>query len=302
MGTSARSAVHRREPDPSSGLATHIGYPAPSYERHRRHADNGPWGRRPISRRGAPRVGPYEPREHDDSLGRRVQRMARGQDQPIVGHALSDPDGRRRDDPRALDPVGEAPVRHHDRDLVARATLSILPERRAVGRAVPGDRDRAALAGQRRARVVARALAQVAGVRCPRRRPCESPMRSIRIRPTASPSSVLRSSERAANASRRLRVGQLLERLLLDRRRLELVQRGQLVLQVALLVARVERGDRLLPQQRRAGVGEQQRCRRRSARSRARAAPDATAAAVAARCVIAAAPTRCRRASPGRRR
>ena len=103
MGTSARSAVHRREPGPSPGLALRIGCPAPSYERYRPQTDNGRWGRRPMSRRGAAGGRSDEPREHDDPLGRRIQRVARGEDQPIVGHALRDPDGGRRDDPRALD-------------------------------------------------------------------------------------------------------------------------------------------------------------------------------------------------------
>ena len=54
----ARSAVHRREPDPSSGLASRIGIPAPSYEPHRPRADNGRWGRHRMSRRGARGVAP----------------------------------------------------------------------------------------------------------------------------------------------------------------------------------------------------------------------------------------------------
>src|SRR5438874_2051003 len=75
--TIARSVVVRREADPSSGLASRIGFPAPSYEPHRLPADEARWGLGRMSRRGAPRLGGDEPREDDDPLGRRVQRMAR---------------------------------------------------------------------------------------------------------------------------------------------------------------------------------------------------------------------------------
>ena len=171
MGTSARSAAHRREPDPSSGLATHIGYPAPSCESHRRRADIHPWGRRPISCRRPPRLGPCKPREHDDSLGRRVQRMARRQDQPVVRHALSDPDRGRRDDPRPLDPVGEAPVGHHEHDLVARrgpCRCAGTARRRSCG----GRRSRPCRAGRAAAcRGSGRARRAGRRRRCPPRRP-----------------------------------------------------------------------------------------------------------------------------------
>ena len=37
------------------------------------------------------RLGALEPREHDDALGRRVQRMAGGEDQPVVADAVGHP-------------------------------------------------------------------------------------------------------------------------------------------------------------------------------------------------------------------
>ena len=45
---SLEPSAHRREPDPSSGLVTRIGYPAPSCEPHRPGSDNGRWGHRPM--------------------------------------------------------------------------------------------------------------------------------------------------------------------------------------------------------------------------------------------------------------
>ena len=55
MGTSARSAVHRREPDPSSGLASRIGFPAPSCESHRRSRGQRSMGSIARSHAAAPR-------------------------------------------------------------------------------------------------------------------------------------------------------------------------------------------------------------------------------------------------------
>ena len=86
-------------------------------------------------------------------------------------------------------------------------------------------------------------------------------MRSIRSRPTASPSSVRRSSERAANASLRFGSGQLDDRAPLHRRQRHLLEPVELAGQLALLEVRVERGHRLLPHERRARVRQQQRAR-----------------------------------------
>ena len=104
-------------------------------------------------------------REHDDPLRGRVQRVAGRQDQPVVARRGASPRwpwGRRC---AALDPVHERPVGHPHLDPVALAELVELAERRAVGRAVPGDRDRPARARQRRPRIVAGAEAQVGRVR-----------------------------------------------------------------------------------------------------------------------------------------
>ena len=60
-------------------------------------------------------AGLHQPCEDDDAFGRRIQRMAGGEDQAVVRHALRHPDGGRRHDPRALDAVGEAAVGHRRR-------------------------------------------------------------------------------------------------------------------------------------------------------------------------------------------
>ena len=92
-----------------------------------------------------------------------------------------------------------------------------------------------------------------------------------------------RSSARAANASRRRRVGQLLSARCSTRRSGARSIAREPVLELALLDVAVERGQRLLPQQRRAGVGEQQRAghdqHRREPRTPRRGAASARAAA-----------------------
>ena len=271
-GRAHRSAAHRREPDPSSGLASRIGYPAPSYESHRRRADNGRWGRRRISSRGASRR-----RSVQAARTRRFAwppSTADGRRRGSAGrrHALGHPDGGRRHDPRALDAVGEAAVGHHEHDLVARAQLVDAAERRAVGRAVPGD------ARPCRAGRAAACRDSGRGRRAGRRRPCppRPPTRArcgrSRSRPIGSPSSVRRSSERAAKASRRVGSGRRVERALLDRGRADAVQRRELALQLALLPrarrARTPAPATAASRRRRPAAA----CPRRSARSTARAA------------------------------
>src|SRR5262249_28675010 len=132
----AGSGDRPRERDPSSALASYIGFPAPSYKPYRRPADNGRWGWGRMSRGGASGRALRQLGEHDDALGGRVQRVAGGQDQAVVGDALRDPDGGRRDDPRALDLVREAAVGQRQRDRVTRLELVDAPEPGAVGGAV----------------------------------------------------------------------------------------------------------------------------------------------------------------------
>ena len=107
-------------------------------------------------------------------------------------------------------------------------------------------------------------------------------MRGICRRPIGSPASVRRSNARAANASRRRGSGSRVSARLLGHRQRRMVQRVQLVAQAVLLEVRVEGRERLLPQQRRHRIGQQQRARRRSARWPASAAPSGGAGEPAA--------------------
>jgi len=101
-----------------------------------------------------------ETSEHDDPLGGAVERVAGGEDEALIAHAALHPQRGGRHYPGSLDAVGEARIGHGHDDWVARAQLVDRPKRRQEGGAVPGYRNRAALAGERRVRVVPRPLAQ----------------------------------------------------------------------------------------------------------------------------------------------
>src|SRR5215212_5329251 len=87
--------------------------------------------------------------------------MAGGEHEPIVRDRVDDVDAARVDDARALDAVGEPAVRHAQLDAVAARELVDVAERGAVRGAVASDADGPALAGQRRAAVVAGPGAQL---------------------------------------------------------------------------------------------------------------------------------------------
>src|SRR3954469_7401706 len=124
-------------------------------------------GRRRGRDRGAERLRANELRLDEDAVGRVVERVAGGQDEALAGtgNVLEGLAVARRHDPVTAHPVGEAAVRHLQRDLVARLEVVDLPEGRRVRGPVTRDPDRAALSGQCGvAVVVAGALLERAGV------------------------------------------------------------------------------------------------------------------------------------------
>src|SRR4051812_9003177 len=112
----------------------------------------------------AERLRAHEPREDHDALGRAVERVARAEDEPVIALAVDDPHRVGADDALALHAIGEAAVGHGHGDRVALAQAVDVAEGRAVGRAVPGDGHGAGRSGERRLRVRAGPLAQVAGI------------------------------------------------------------------------------------------------------------------------------------------
>src|SRR5262245_55680989 len=111
------------------------------YRGERLHAgvDGRPWGLDPMrqargrrwsfgglqSGASGPQGGPArlradEPREHHDALRGAVERMARGEDEPVLAaHRARDGVVARVDDPRSNRLVGELPVRHLEGQAVA---------------------------------------------------------------------------------------------------------------------------------------------------------------------------------------
>src|SRR4051812_21769958 len=79
----------------------------------------------------AARLDVDQSREHDDALTRAVERMTRREGEPVIALARRDVlVGARVDDLAGLGAVGEPPVGHLERDLVARPHLVELAERR----------------------------------------------------------------------------------------------------------------------------------------------------------------------------
>src|SRR4051794_36227186 len=85
----------------------------------------------------------------DDATSGGKHRMTGGKDQTGMADRSKDREVARVDDPRALDRVAERPVRHRHRQAVAAPQPVDVAERRAVRRAVPGDRGGPRLARQR---------------------------------------------------------------------------------------------------------------------------------------------------------
>ena len=127
-------------------------------------------GRRRGERRGRRRR--IELRLDDDALPRRVPRVARGERERRVGCRVEHAEVGRLHDLGLGHEIPERALHGRHDDLVAPAELVDAEERRAVGGAVPGDRGVAELPGQRRVRVVARALAKVGERRRRPRRSC----------------------------------------------------------------------------------------------------------------------------------
>ena len=206
---------------------------------------------------GPARLVADEPREDHDALRGRVQRMAGGEHEPVVARALGHPRRGRRHDPRALDLVGEVPVGHAQMDRVAVAQLVELAERRAVGRAMTGDRHRAADPGQRRARIVAGALAQVAAV---------GPRHEHRLEPDARDGhapervAVVGAPVERPRREAQLPLGrrQARDRLALDGRVGLALDRGEAAVEPALLDPRVDPGHGLLPEHGHRALGEKE--------------------------------------------
>ena len=138
------------------------------------------------------------------------------------------------------------------------SSLSSAPERRAVGRAVPGDRHRAARARQRRAGVVAGPAPQAGRVR---------PRHDHRVdADRAHADAPERLAVVGAAVERARRVGELAieraevrEHLAVRSGGLGALELGQVVVEPPLLELRVQRRHRLLPHERDDRVGEQQR-------------------------------------------
>src|SRR6266498_1287915 len=98
-----------------------------------------------------------EPREHHDATSGGKERMTGAEHEAIMPYPAQHGQVARLDDAPALDRVAEARVGQAERHRVATAQGVEVAERRAVGRAMAGDRGRAALAGQRRSADKARA-------------------------------------------------------------------------------------------------------------------------------------------------
>src|SRR3954468_17737268 len=100
--------------------------------------------------------------EDDPPLVGAVQGVAGGQDQLRIADVLRDacPRALPSDDTVVGDPVLERGVRHPKMDVVAVPNRVDMPEPGSEGRPVPRDANRALLPGQRRLRIVARALVQ----------------------------------------------------------------------------------------------------------------------------------------------
>ena len=184
--------------------------------------------------------------------------MARRQHEPVVRDA---PDHRQLaglDDARLLHLVGEAPVGHLDRDRVTGAHVIDVSQRGGVRRAMARDRDRAGRARKRRLVVDPGALAQRGGVRSVDddearvdRRDADAPDGRAAIG-----SALQRAGEKRHPAAVAL---QRLQRLTLAPAGGSALERAQVVAEAILHDPGVDPRDGLLPGERQARIGKQQR-------------------------------------------
>ncbi len=153
--------------------------------------------------------------------------------------------------------VGEVRIGHEQQDAVAAAKRVDMAERRQVGRAVPGDRRRRAAAGEWRVGVDARAALEVFGVGALDHHEARADVRDRdapdRAAVARAPFELARQEGDPPPLGRQRR-----EHAALDGGRRGVFDLAQRAAEVILLQLGVERGERLLPDERHAGVHERQ--------------------------------------------